>query len=217
MPTLLCDVGGVLIENPWKRASQEVGEQLGRDPGEVFRLLSALSKRLDMGELTLAGVHRTLAGALGGDYPFARFEETLDAALRKVQPVWEAVRALGRRGDWEVMALSNMSWEVWDSLQRKFGISSLFGSAVLSFEHGVVKPDPAIYRLALGKARSPPCECTFVDDVPENIEAAGPLGIRTYLAEGPSETARFIMSLGDRRYTPARAGASWPESERGAG
>ncbi|MDG6946223.1 MAG: HAD-IA family hydrolase [Nitrososphaerota archaeon] len=197
MRTLFCDVGGVLIENPWERMALEVGEQLGRDPGEVFGTLSALSKRLDIGELTLAGVHRALVGALGGDLPFARFEETLDAALRKVQPVWDAVRALGSRGDWEVIALSNMSREVWDSLQRKFGISALFGCAVLSFEYGIIKPDPAIYRLALGKARSLPGDCTFVDDVPENIKAAGALGIRTYLVEEPSETARFIRSLRD--------------------
>jgi putative hydrolase of the HAD superfamily len=203
LPTFFCDVGGVLIENPWARTAQDVGAQFGRDPGEMLRLLSALSRRLDRGELALAGVHRELAGALGDGYPLARFEATLDAALRKVQPVWDAVQALGHGGDWEVIALSNMSSEVWASLQRKFGIGALFSSAVLSFEHCVLKPDPAIYQLALRQARSPAGERVFVDDVLENVQAAKAAGMKTYLAERPSDTARFILSLGGIQGTSA--------------
>ena len=198
MPTLLCDVGGVLIENPWVKMSEEIGRKLGVDPGEVLRLLMGLSRRLDSGELALRQFHHALVAALGADYPFPQLEERLDAALKKNRAVWDSVQELGRTEGWQVVALSNMSRAVWGSLQRKFGIGALFASVVLSFEHGVLKPDPAIYALALKQAKARADECIFVDDVEENVEAAASLGITPYLARRPRETADFIRSLGTR-------------------
>ncbi|MDG6913959.1 MAG: HAD-IA family hydrolase [Nitrososphaerota archaeon] len=196
MRTLLCDVGGVLVENPWVRTSKEIGRKVGADQAEVFKLLDQLSRRLDSGEFSLPQFHRALVGELGADYPRSEFTALLKSSLRRIQPVWDAVQSLAESKDLQVVALSNMSREVWEYLQDKFGICALFDSVVLSFELGVLKPDHAIYRLALEQARAPAGECTFVDDTLTNVEAAASIGIRPYLATLPSETARFIRSLG---------------------
>ena len=195
MTVLLCDVGGVLIQNPWVETAMAVGERCGLEPKGVFDLLTRLSRELDSGRLTLLEFHRRLCETLVVEMPFDFFDRTLDASLKRILPVWDAVRYLREEQRVEVIALSNMSREVWASLQKKFDIGSLFDSEVLSYELGTLKPDPAIYRAALARAGSPARSCLFVDDVAENIEAAEALGIRTLRAGDLAATASFLRSL----------------------
>ncbi len=55
----------------------------------------------------------------------------------------------------------------------------MFDAVVLSCEHGVRKPDPAIYRIALDAIGLPPAECVFVDDIGGNLKPAKALGMTT--------------------------------------
>ena len=54
---------------------------------------------------------------------------------------------------------------------------SHFDSVTISSEEGVMKPDPAIFRTALGRAGVTAEEAVFVDDFLVNVEAARSLGI----------------------------------------
>lgn len=58
--------------------------------------------------------------------------------------------------------------------------SSLFHHIFLSHELHMSKPEPAIYRHLLQTLGIPAKECLFIDDRPENLEAARKEGIRTY-------------------------------------
>ena len=48
---------------------------------------------------------------------------------------------------------------------------------LLSYELGCLKPEPAIYRIAIERAGVRPEEIFFADDRPENVEAARQAGI----------------------------------------
>ena len=52
-----------------------------------------------------------------------------------------------------------------------------FDALVWSFQVGLVKPNPAIYRLTLDRLGTAPEETLFIDDKMPNIEAARALGI----------------------------------------
>jgi len=195
MTTLLCDVGGVLIQNPWIGTARALGRRYGLDRAELFGTLTGLSRELDSGIITLRTYNRRLASSLGVDIPYPLFSAVLDSALRTIPSVWGAVQGLKGAKGVQVVALSNMSAEVWRSLQERYGIASLFRTTVLSCDLGVLKPDPRIYRIALERAGARGSDCVFVDDTLENIEGAKALGIRTYLARRRGETAEFIRSL----------------------
>lgn len=60
------------------------------------------------------------------------------------------------------------------------GWASQFHLLVLSCEHKLLKPEAAIYRLALEKAGVSPADTLFVDDNPENVEAALALGFSSF-------------------------------------
>ena len=74
--------------------------------------------------------------------------------------------------------LSNMGDNVLANLQREFLWIHDFDAVVWSFEHGMAKPDPAIYRLVLEKLNVRPDESLFLDDKLLNVEAAQTLGMK---------------------------------------
>ena len=74
--------------------------------------------------------------------------------------------------------LSNMGDNVLANLQREFLWIHDFDALVWSFEHGMAKPDPAIYRLVLEKLNVRPDESLFLDDKLLNVEAAQTLGMK---------------------------------------
>jgi putative hydrolase of the HAD superfamily len=64
------------------------------------------------------------------------------------------------------------------SIEREFKWLHRFDVLVWSFQLGVVKPDPAIYKHLLEKLGTRPEETLFVDDKAENTAGAEALGIR---------------------------------------
>jgi putative hydrolase of the HAD superfamily len=73
--------------------------------------------------------------------------------------------------------LSNMGDSVLTSLEREFAWIATFDVLVWSFQLGIAKPDPAIYRHVLNELGTLPEETLFLDDRPVNIDAARALGI----------------------------------------
>ena len=82
----------------------------------------------------------------------------------------------------ELYLLSN-----WDSISFKIlteqaqDIFNLFDGILISGDCGLLKPDPAIFKLMLKKFNLNPCDCLYLDDQAENIIAAQKLGIRSVL------------------------------------
>jgi putative hydrolase of the HAD superfamily len=56
---------------------------------------------------------------------------------------------------------------------------AMFDVVVLSCDHGVRKPDPAIYEIVLRELGLPASECVFVDDIGGNLKPARALGMTT--------------------------------------
>ena len=77
-------------------------------------------------------------------------------------------------------ALTNMPLEVWERVKALSPAFDLFRHAVVSGEVGLIKPDPAIYHLALRHIGRPASEVLFIDDTWANIAAANTLGLKTH-------------------------------------
>ncbi|MEY9846338.1 putative hydrolase of the HAD superfamily [Streptacidiphilus sp. BW17] len=76
-----------------------------------------------------------------------------------------------------------------------FDLPGLFNEVVLSAEHGVRKPDPAVFRLVLDKFGLAAEECLFVDDSEENLAAAHGLGFSTLHALDERVAAAQLRSV----------------------
>ena len=81
----------------------------------------------------------------------------------------------------QVYTLSNVAPHHVEALQKRWpnffdGLDGLF----FSYDLGVRKPDPEIYRRMLDRLDIPASHCFFIDDLPENVEVAKNFGINAY-------------------------------------
>ena len=92
--------------------------------------------------------------------------------------------------------LSNYSAETYPLALACYDFLGWFAGGIVSGEHGVIKPDPAIYRLALDRLAIDPARAVFIDDIAANAEAARPFGIIPIHFTGPDALRAELTALG---------------------
>jgi putative hydrolase of the HAD superfamily len=92
--------------------------------------------------------------------------------------------------------LSNMGDSVLESVEQNFDWIHRFDVLVWSFQLRLAKPDPAIYRYVLAKLGTLPEETLFLDDKPENIQAARALGMKTILFSTVEQLRADLIAAG---------------------
>ena len=75
------------------------------------------------------------------------------------------------------------------------GLTDLADDVVSSARVGLAKPDPRILELGAARAGVRPERCLFVDDSPENVEAAAALGMRAVHYREPADLERELEPL----------------------
>src|SRR5690606_21784161 len=102
------------------------------------------------------------------------------------------LQRLARRGH-RLHALSNYPAEKIAFLYRTFPFMQMFHTVVISGLLGVAKPDRAIFDYLLRLIRGR--ECLFIDDRPENVQAARRCGLRAVQYEARSADASLATVL----------------------
>jgi 2-haloacid dehalogenase len=107
-----------------------------------------------------------------------RFGETITGPVPGVHAI---VEALDRKSV-PLYAITNFSADFWPPFHdRERAFFRRFRDIVVSGEVKLLKPDPAIYYLALDRFRLRPQDVLFIDDRLINLEAAEAVGMRTHL------------------------------------
>lgn len=104
------------------------------------------------------------------------------------------VRELREKG-YGVYYLTNMPRDMWEILTDR-GLRDLFHGGVASFELGVTKPRPTIYRELLRRCSLTPGECVFLDDMPQNVAGAEREGVRGLLFTDAASARAQLSELG---------------------
>ncbi|MFD1148457.1 HAD family hydrolase [Saccharothrix hoggarensis] len=182
---VIFDWRGTLVLSPTFRGwVAEALRRIGRDVGQVAEVVSRLDvRRLDVPGMDAdADVHREACYAA---FRAAGFDEELADSLYAVEadpafnpfaldaaPTLRELRAHGVR----IGVLSDIHFDI-----RPAFADLPVDSFVLSFEHGVVKPDPAIFRLALDELGTEPGETLMVGDRSTHDGAGVEAGLPTLL------------------------------------
>ena len=102
--------------------------------------------------------------------------------------------------------LSNMGDNVLANVEREFNWIQRFDVLIWSFQLGIAKPDPAIYRHTLNKLSVRPQETLFIDDKQANIDAARTLGINAVLFLNKDRLRADLIAQGLDAQLPLPAG-----------
>ena len=82
--------------------------------------------------------------------------------------------------------LSNWSAETYEGMEDQYPFLKEFDGKIISGRDFLIKPDPAIYELAISRFDLIPEETLFIDDRLDNIEAAQKLNFQTIHLTDPS-------------------------------
>ena len=122
-----------------------------------------------------------------------RFNETIPGPVPGMTELVEELDAAGV----PLFAITNFSGEFWKPFRaREAALFDRFRGIVVSGDEKLLKPDPAIYALALERFGLAPGEAVFIDDVPANAEAATRAGILGIHFTGADALRADLAGLG---------------------
>jgi len=121
-----------------------------------------------------------------------RWSEMFSGCIEETEAVMAELYAAGV----PQYGLTNMSLEVWDEVQAMSPVFSHFQDVVVSAAEQLIKPDPAIFEVALERAGLDPHELLFIDDSAPNIDAAHRMGFAVHHFTDPAALRPAIVERG---------------------
>jgi glucose-1-phosphatase len=191
---LLFDVGGILIElggiEIWKNLTGQT------DEADMWRrwLECQVVKDFESGRSSDTDFAQDMVDKYDLDISTDFFVESFaqwpkgfyDGAKELVADVTPDVKA---------GCFSNTNKIHWSNPLNQ-GVHALFDLHFLSFEMGLVKPDPSAFHYVVDALDCAPEDIFFVDDNIINVDAARACGFDAHVAKGPVETRQVLRNHG---------------------
>jgi len=191
---VIFDLGNVLIT--WDR--RLLYEKLISDPVELQDFLDNVFTLDDNVELDRGTPLPQVAAAVAERHPekrdlimaFAeRWKETLGGVIESSVQVLEELSESGVT----LYALSNWGRDTFASIEADYPFFECFDGMVISGREGVVKPDPAIFRILCDRYGFEPHDAVFIDDSGANIATAASLGFDALLFDRPERLRQQLI------------------------
>jgi epoxide hydrolase-like predicted phosphatase len=197
---LIFDLEGVMLQTVDEDLPTTLARQLGRSVEEVRpAFYSEINDQVDLGHGTQEDFWDHVLRSLGLPQENRHILEKFYETELYIDPnMLEAVRSY--RKSYKTGLLSNYTCDLRNRLATHWSVDGAFDEIIISCEVGLIKPDPAIYRLMLERMGCSAEESLFVDDKQVNIDGAAALGMKTVLfhsvKQGLSEIAVILASRG---------------------
>jgi putative hydrolase of the HAD superfamily len=181
---VIFDYGRVLSTSEDPVAKEKMIALSGLDEATLFRSYWRFRHEYDLGQLNGITYWSRVAEDAGVSFSPKQIEDLIETdvvmwtSLNEEMLAW--VVALQEAG-FPTAILSNMGAEMLCYMRQEFGWLSHFQHHTWSCELGIGKPDPAIYTHTCEKLGVRPEHTLFLDDKPENIEAAAQVGLQAVL------------------------------------
>ncbi len=192
---VIFDMGGVLLRTEDQSGRREWEQRLGLRQGGLSDAVfgSDISYRASIGELKDADVWKNVgehfklseadAGQLARDFFRGdRLDTELASFLASLRPKYKTA------------ILSNAWPAARKTISETLGLGNAVDWIIISAEVGCAKPQERIYRIALDKLGVQPEEAIFLDDMPENVQAAKAIGMMGLQFVSTKQAIREIES-----------------------
>ena len=191
---LFSDIGGVLLTNGWGHVSrQTAAEKFGLDYIEMDELHHFIFNVYEIGKVTLDEYLDTVVFHKPRDFSRQEFKDFIFEQSQQLPDTlpwlvqWKKIHP-----QIKIISINNEARELNNYRIKTFNLHDFFDAFVSSCEVGMRKPDPGIFRLALGIAQAEPHECLYFDDRPMLVAAAKKEGIHAYHHKDFEETKKII-------------------------
>jgi epoxide hydrolase-like predicted phosphatase len=189
------DLGGVIVRTEFQSPREHLAERVGMTYEELVEIVfeSKSAREASIGKISEEDLWKNVTRALR--LPLkekdAVHKEFFDGDIIDRELI-AFIRSLRPR--YKTGLISN----AWDGLRpymesEKF--VDAFDALTISAEVGVMKPDPAIFQLALEQLGVKPKEAVFVDDFSENITGCEAIGMRGIHFKSMEQTLKDLNKL----------------------
>lgn len=191
MKAVIFDLGRVLVH--WNRAAflKDLAEISRVDEERLDTLLEPVSHAWGVGEMDGPALHQYLIAQAGLTTDYNRFYRACCQSIARNDRGLSTAKGLKERGI-KVGVISNTNPIHASWLRHNVPEFDRFDAVILSSDVGLLKPDPAIFRLSLQRLGTPAEAALFIDDIPDFVAAAQRLGIAGVVHRDWDATGRAI-------------------------
>lgn len=195
------DMGNVLLNFDHRRGARQMAAVANVSPERVWEIVfeGSLLTDYELGRIDAAEFYAAFCAATGSRAERAALEEAASAIFDCNAPMLPLVVQLSA-SRYRLGVLSNTNASHWDYCRHRFGIimDGTFEQTVLSYEVGITKPDPEIFRIAADRAGVAPAEIFYVDDCAEHVASACQVGFDAVVFTGAVDVGRQLLARGVR-------------------
>jgi len=199
-PVLLCDIGNVLLRVERDHTWQSLGELLDTSGDKIHELLAehTIHRELELGLITPEEFLREMLDVLdrSGALTMDQLVEAMGKSFYLNRELMDLIA--GYRNHLRVILLSNTNAIDMQTIEAQFGLLAWVDDAVLSYRIHMRKPDPVIYLYTIDHYDLQPGRTLFIDDLPENVEAANHVGLQAAVYQSPGQVERLIREIPDQ-------------------
>lgn len=182
---IIFDCFGVLYRSSFDEIEQ-------RCPGENRAALRDIRLQRDRGYMDYEAYLVAIAELIGSTIDEAR--AITESAHVRSEAMFELLDSIDRE-QFRVGMLSNIGDATIQQLFSEQELKERFDGVLLSYQEGIIKPDPAIFELMATRLDLLPEECVMIDDIERNCEGARRAGMRAIWHRSNEQTESEVKKL----------------------
>jgi putative hydrolase of the HAD superfamily len=190
------DLGNVLIAVDEPRGAAQIAARTDKSPADVSAYFRSTPHaiELSLGKITKRQFYRTVAQDLGFRGEYDDFARAWADIFTPIEPMIALAQELATRRPRLLLSNTNIIHIEW--VTERYPWLGEFDALIYSHEVGLLKPDAAIYQLAVQRAGLPAERLLFIDDLAINVEAARHAGSQAWQHGDPAATRAQLTKLG---------------------
>ena len=192
------DLGKVMVDFDYAIAVRRIAARGKVTPEELGHFLlthSPLLFRYELGLLSSEAFFSEICNASGFDGDFEEFSRAFGDIFSPIEPMIRLHADLRRQG-LPTYIFSNTNDLAVRHIRVTYPFFADFTGHILSYEHGVMKPDAGIYEIVERQCGHRGSDILYIDDRPENIATGAARGWQVVLQESPEKTIGAVRKIG---------------------
>ncbi|MCX6926790.1 MAG: HAD family phosphatase [Verrucomicrobia bacterium] len=195
--TVIFDLGKVLVDFDYAIAARRIAARGTATLLEIARHInqSSLLIEYERGGVTTRQFYTEVCRVTGFRGDLAEFDQCFSDIFFPIEPMVQLQAALRGQG-LTTYIFSNTNELAAEHIRRSFPFFSNFDGYILSYQHGVMKPDARLYEVVESMCGRRGADILYLDDRQENLTAGAARGWQVILQESPEKSRAAIQKLG---------------------
>lgn len=195
--TFIFDLGKVIVNFDHSRIVSRIEQFCDFSGVEIHQNIFANSaiSEYEIGKLSSVEFFEQLRQSFNLQMSFDDFDSAWNCTF-EIEPILSENLIKSLAAKYRLLILSDTNELHFRYIKANFPILKYFDDFVLSYEVGVAKPSPEIFKIAVEKANCSPAECFFTDDREINVAGAKSVGINAVQFVSSAQFEDFLQKQG---------------------